>query len=65
MTVPVKPEEPARPPYEPCCFCERPTPNWTAMKDRPPEAQVACCRLCANKHEPEDVPTKEDWCLQE
>lgn len=62
MSIPVKKEDPLMPPYEPCCFCNRPTPNWTAIKTRAEEEQVACCRLCASKHEPDDVPSKRDWC---
>lgn len=46
---------------EHCCFCREPTNYWTKLKDRKPGAQVACCRRCAQKHGPKDVPTKLEW----
>ncbi len=41
---------------ERCCFCRRPTRYWYLPKD------VACCRTCAGRAAPEDVPTKKQWC---
>ena len=43
------------PPYEHCCFCDRPTPFWCD------EPNVAICTPCGKKHNIEDVPTKKEW----
>lgn len=40
---------------ESCCFCWENTPFWHVPKD------VAVCLDCAKTHDPEDVPTKEEW----
>lgn len=42
---------------EHCCFCYQITPYWYAKKD------VAVCPTCAKTHKVEEVPTKEQWCL--
>jgi hypothetical protein len=44
---------------ERCCFCRNSTRFWYKPKD------VACCRECALRAEPEDVPTKKVWCRRE
>jgi hypothetical protein len=41
---------------EGCCFCGRPTRMWFQPKD------VAVCVSCAKVRNPEEVPTKEQWC---
>jgi len=41
---------------EHCCFCDKPTPYWHKPKD------VAVCPSCAAVNDPEDVPSKADWC---
>ena len=46
---------------ENCCFCRKPTPYWTALKDRTPGEQVACCETCAAGKMPTQVPTKQEW----
>ncbi len=46
---------------EPCALCGRLTGRWTALPDRQPKDQVACCKACGEAREPEDVPTKEEW----
>ena len=62
MPVPIEREEQPELPYEPCCFCDMPTPFWTAMRKREPGEQVACCTKCAPHHNQRDVPSKEKWC---
>lgn len=47
---------------ENCCFCFVNTPMWTVLQDRTPGQQVACCEKCAQIHNPEEVPTKREWC---
>jgi len=46
---------------ERCCFCRKRTPFWTALADRTPGEQVACCETCAAAKSPAQVPTKKDW----
>lgn len=46
---------------EACCFCRKPTRYWTALADRKPGQQVACCQSCAAAHKPSEVPTKDAW----
>jgi hypothetical protein len=63
MAIEVK-QEPADFPwrkmgYENCCFCRKPTDTWYEPKD------VACCSNCAKDKNPEDVPTKKEWCKAE
>ena len=42
-----------------CCFCWKPTRYWVA----PITGQsVACCRKCAPKYGPRDLPSKAEWC---
>jgi len=48
-------EDMGGPPYERCCFCQKPTPYWCIQKD------VALCPECAQTAHFEDVPTKEEW----
>lgn len=50
---------------ERCCFCRKPTPFWTALEDRTPGQQVACCETCSGLHEPSEVPSKAEWCDSE
>lgn len=44
---------------ERCCFCREATRFWYLPND------VACCKSCAEKAEPEDVPTKQEWIRRE
>ena len=44
-----------------CCFCEQPTRFWTALPERTPGAQVACCPFCADTFDADVVPTKDEW----
>lgn len=46
---------------EACCFCHRDTDTWTALPDRTPGQQVACCEKCAVTHAPILVPSKRAW----
>jgi hypothetical protein len=46
---------------ERCCFCRSATRFWTALPDRTPGQQVACCETCAGTHWPVQVPSKEAW----
>jgi len=63
MPVPIKEEEGMEDVLlESCCFCERETSFWTALKKRAPEEQVACCPPCAGLYSQRDVPTKAAWC---
>jgi hypothetical protein len=41
---------------ENCCFCYARTNWWYAKKD------VAVCPACAAKRQPEEVPSKIEWC---
>jgi hypothetical protein len=50
---------------ERCCFYRVFTNHWTALPDRTPGGQVACCRDCAKTRKPIEVPTKHDWCARE
>lgn len=38
-----------------CCFCWQPT-NWWAQN-----GWIACCRTCADRHDEEELPTREEW----
>lgn len=62
--IPIEPEpsDLRDAPAEYCCFCHLPTRWWTALPDRTPAGQVACCTQCAAKHQPAEVPTKATWC---
>lgn len=53
------------PPIERCCFCRAVTGYWTALADRRPCDQVACCVQCSRYATPADVPTKWAWCQRE
>jgi len=64
-TIPVVQEPPDMGPAERCCFCRKRTRMWTALHDRSPGQQVACCEVCAKSHVPKDVPTKAEWFRQE
>lgn len=44
---------------ENCAFCRKPTPYWYKEKD------VAVCEECAKWANPEDVPSKLEWCRRE
>lgn len=50
---------------ERCCFCRAPTPHWTAIPERTPGEQVACCPECGETRSPEEVPSKTEWCASE
>jgi predicted amidophosphoribosyltransferase len=63
MPVPIHRGDPD-PPHERCCFCRTPTDWWTSL-DRKIGEQVACCQHCAARAEPEEVPSKKDWCRRE
>jgi adenylate cyclase len=63
--IPVKRQPDLEPPYERCCFCRTPTTMWTALKDRAPGGQVACCKDCSLSHTQDEVPSKKDWCDKE
>lgn len=65
MPISILPEPEPQPPFENCCFCRAPTKFWTELEDRTGGAQVACCRSCAEQHEPSEVPTKLDWFKKE
>lgn len=62
MPVPIEKEVQPELPYESCCFCDKPTPFWTAMMRRADGEQVACCPKCAPLHNQRDVPSKAKWC---
>lgn len=63
MSIPIKRESGpfAGWPHERCCKCRACTPFWTALADRKPGEQVAICQACAEKHEPNEIPTKQAW----
>jgi hypothetical protein len=63
--VPLEREPGDMPAAERCCFCRAVTPFWTALPDRAPGGQVACCKACADRAEASDVPPKPDWCRRE
>lgn len=58
MNIPLLREPDGMGGLERCCFCRKPTPMWTALKERTPGEQVACCDACAAARIPEEVPTK-------
>lgn len=62
MSIPLTREPPDMGALERCCFCRKPTPMWTAMDERVPGEQVACCDACAETRTHEDVPSKREWC---
>lgn len=58
--IPVTPEPEELPRYlrnepEHCCLCGRATRTWHTPKD------VPVCGGCAERYEPEDLPTKAQW----
>lgn len=53
------------PPYERCCFCRSATDFWTLLLNRKPGEQVAICQHCANRANPEEVPSKSVWIRRE
>ena len=63
--IKVEQEPDAEPPFEPCCFCRKPTPFWTCLEGRNEGQQVACCKSCALYAHVQDVPTKAVWCRRE
>lgn len=62
MNIPLLREPAGMGGLERCCFCRKPTPMWTALKERTPGEQVACCEACAETQAPEEVPSKRVWC---
>lgn len=56
-----EPPDVASAPPERCCFCRWTTRHWTALPDRTPGQQVACCEACAFTHRPVQVPSKVAW----
>ena len=70
MTIPVTPEPTHgvaidTDDMEHCCFCRKPTISWTAIEERAPGDQVACCEGCASRGFPSDVPSKRVWMRRE
>lgn len=65
MAIPIHQEPDEGPPGERCCFCRQPTKFWTSLTDRKLGQQVACCKHCAGRGDPKDVPTKDQWCRRE
>lgn len=63
--IPIHKQDDPHPPYEHCCFCDKPTMMWTTLPTRTPGQQVACCEGCSKTHEPGEVPSKHDWCESE
>ncbi len=63
--VPVQEERDPGPGVERCCFCRHKTKWWTALPDRKPGEQVACCVDCSSRALPEDVPAKSVWIRRE
>lgn len=61
MTIPITREPPDMGVLERCCFCRAPTEYWTALKERTPGQQVACCQQCAKTRAPEEAPSKRAW----
>ena len=60
MSIAVEEEpKPHEPVMEVCVFCRQPTRYWYKAND------VACCPRCARHAQPEDVPTKKEWCRRE
>jgi len=63
--IPIEQPNEGRDCLEPCALqgpsCRGLTGFWTALPDRGPEAQVACCSACSEALEPEDVPSKAEW----
>ena len=64
MIPTIRPDD-VEPPFELCCFCRHRTMTWTALPDREEKDQVACCGPCAERAEPKDVPTKDQWFRRE
>jgi hypothetical protein len=60
-----EPGDPRKWEMEKCCFCRTQTQHWTALEGRTEGQQVACCPECAQKANPEDVPTKKVWMRRE
>jgi len=57
-------------PHECCCLCGKPTAYWYFPHDDgfAPNTQgdeVACCRDCAARAMPADMPSKQSWCDRE
>lgn len=46
---------------ENCCKCRQPTRYWYGTGAR----NVALCQTCASQVEPEDLPSKKEWCEEE
>lgn len=62
MNISLTREPPDMGAMERCCFCRAPTDTWTALAERKPGEQVACCQACAETRAPEEVPSKRYWC---
>lgn len=65
MMIPIEREPPNMGPAEHCCFCDATTRMWTALAERKPGAQVACCEMCASTRSAEEVPDKSAWIAAE
>jgi hypothetical protein len=67
MAIPVQHEGKEWRPWESerCCFCRDLTPYWTLDGGKVTGASVACCKTCAVKHEPAQLPTKREWIERE
>lgn len=65
MTITLCREPGNDPPTERCCICREKTMFWTALPDRTPGQQVACCQHCGSRSNPEDIPTKPVWLRRE
>jgi hypothetical protein len=64
--VRINKEPGAAPPFERCCFCRKPTVWWTTnTKGKVTGDSVACCDVCAPKHDRPDVPSKKEWMAKE
>lgn len=65
MTISLYREPGNDPPTERCCICRDKTVFWSALPDRTPGQQVACCPHCASRANPNDIPTKTVWMRRE
>ena len=63
--IPIEREPDDDQPCERCCFCRTVTDMWTAIPERSPGEQVACCTRCARHGTVAAVPAKADWCERE
>ena len=42
-------------PKEHCVFCKKTTRYWTE------DGSIPVCFICSRKHEPSELPTREEW----